>query len=482
MNVQLLEEPELEFGHAGRHVDIRFGIKAHGPVSLADPQAPKEIKLGFVGTATSIEKLLTWLDQCRSPILAKASKKPNLFPSFPGFALDRCFYCDWTTSTEKLQRTIPPRDLKEILEGNTRNEAVKKVVDRFIGECRHLTEHTNADVLICAPPLDLFEKFDMPLGTLDDEETSETDIPEYKIDFHDYLKAISLNLPKPIQFVRPPTYDPDAKHIRSTGNPRGLQDLATRAWNFHTALYYKAKGIPWRLLRRTSDLDSAYVGISFYLSPDKQSIHTSVAQVFNERGEGMVVRGGEAKRSEIDRQVHLSKKGIRDLVTNVLAEYKRHHGNLPARVVIHKTSSFNDHEKDGCNEALKELGVDHRDLLVINDSFVRLYRNGEYPPLRGTFMELDDKSWFLYTRGSVDFYMAYPGMYVPKSLAITPVEIDESPRKLAEEILALTKMNWNNTQFDSSLPITIKAARQVGGILKYATDLPKIEASYAYYM
>jgi len=62
------------------------------------------------------------------------------------------------------------------------------------------------------------------------------------------------------------------------------------------------------------------------------------------------------------------------------------------------------------------------------------------------------------------------------------VEIDESPRKLAEEILALTKMNWNNTQFDSSLPITIKAARQVGGILKYATDLPKIEASYAYYM
>lgn len=482
MNVQLLEEPELEFGHAGRHVDIRFGIKTHGPVSLTDPHAPKEIKLGFVGTATSIEKLLIWLDQCRKPIPAKSSKKPNLFPSFPGFALDRCFYCDWTTSTEKLQRTIPPRDLKEIVDGNSRNDAVKKVVDRFIDECRHLTENTNADVLICAPPLDLFEKFDMPLSTLDDDEAAETDVPEYKIDFHDYLKARSLNLPKPIQFVRPPTYDPDAKQIRSTGNPRGLQDLATRAWNFHTALYYKAKGIPWRLLRRTSDLDSAYVGISFYLSPDKQSIHTSVAQVFNERGEGMVVRGGEAKRSEIDRQVHLSKKGIRDLVTNVLAEYKRHHGNLPARVVIHKTSNFNDHEKDGCNEALKELGVDHRDLLVINDSFVRLYRNGEYPPLRGTFMELDDRSWFLYTRGSVDFYMAYPGMYVPKSLSITPVEIDESPRKLAEEILALTKMNWNNTQFDSSLPITIKAARQVGGILKYATDLPKIEASYAYYM
>jgi hypothetical protein len=59
MNIQLLEEPELEFGNSGRHVDIRFGIKAHGPVSIEDPQAPKEIKLGIVGTAATIEKLTT---------------------------------------------------------------------------------------------------------------------------------------------------------------------------------------------------------------------------------------------------------------------------------------------------------------------------------------------------------------------------------------------------------------------------------------
>jgi hypothetical protein len=97
-------------------------------------------------------------------------------------------------------------------------------------------------------------------------------------------------------------------------------------------------------------------------------------------------------------------------------------------------------------------------------------------------MQLDEANWYLYTRGSVDFYMAYPGMYVPKSLEISVAETDQSPRKLAEEILALTKMNWNNTQFDNALPITIKAARQVGGILKYAIDLPQIEASYAYYM
>lgn len=481
MKLELLEEPELEFGHKGRHIDIRFGIKTNGPLSVEEPDAPRDIKVGIVGTAATIEKLVLWMHECRSQIPGKPSKKPNLFPSFPGFRLDQCFYCDWNTS-DKLQRALPQRNLLEILEKVPRNEAAEKLANLFIDECRYLTEYAAPDVLVVAPPLELFEKFDLPLGAGDEEDSTESDTPEHKVDFHDFLKSRTLNLSKPIQFVRPPTYDPEAKLIRSTGNPRGLQDPATRAWNYFTALYYKARGVPWRLLRRTSDLDSAYVGISFYLSPDKEKTHTSVAQVFNERGEGMIVRGGEAKRSEDDRQVHLTTDAIRELVKNVLAEYKRVHKNLPARVVIHKTSGFNEDEKAGCNEALKGMGVDCHDFLVVGESMVRLYRHGEYPPLRGTFMQLDDENWFLYTRGSVDFYCAYPGMYVPRSLELNPVETDQSPRKLAEEILALTKMNWNNTQFDNALPITIKAARQVGGILKYASDLPKIEASYSWYM
>jgi hypothetical protein len=31
-------------------------------------------------------------------------------------------------------------------------------------------------------------------------------------------------------------------------------------------------------------------------------------------------------------------------------------------------------------------------------------------------------------------------------------------------------MNWNGTQFDGALPITLKAARQVGDILKCVPD------------
>ncbi|MDO8673150.1 MAG: hypothetical protein Q7O66_17230 [Dehalococcoidia bacterium] len=46
----------------------------------------------------------------------------------------------------------------------------------------------------------------------------------------------------------------------------------------------------------------------------------------------------------------------------------------------------------------------------------------------------------------------------------------------------MTKMNWNNTQFDGSAPITIRAARQVSNILKYLGENERIEPRYSFYM
>ena len=53
---------------------------------------------------------------------------------------------------------------------------------------------------------------------------------------------------------------------------------------------------------------------------------------------------------------------------------------------------------------------------------------------------------------------------------------------LAQEILALTRMDWNNTQFDGHVPITVRAAREVGKILKYVSADDPIEPRYAHYM
>ena len=55
-------------------------------------------------------------------------------------------------------------------------------------------------------------------------------------------------------------------------------------------------------------------------------------------------------------------------------------------------------------------------------------------------------------------------------------------RWLCDEIIALTKMNWNNTQFDRQMPITIECARNVGEILKYLDPDDEMQLKYSFYM
>jgi len=127
-------------------------------------------------------------------------------------------------------------------------------------------------------------------------------------------------------------------------------------------------------------------------------------------------------------------------------------------------------------------GVEMLDLLSLGNSHTRLFRDGAYPPLRGTFLSLDARTHVLYTRGSVDFFATYPGMYVPRPLLIRCAQTESTPIFLAREILALTKMNWNNTQFDGDEPITLAAARKVSKILRYAEVGQPIVPRYSFYM
>jgi hypothetical protein len=73
-------------------------------------------------------------------------------------------------------------------------------------------------------------------------------------------------------------------------------------------------------------------------------------------------------------------------------------------------------------------------------------------------------------------------MYIPRPLLLNLHKTEQTPRFLMNEVLALTKMNWNNTQFDGAEPITIQAARQVGSILKYVADDEEVAARYSFYM
>ena len=88
----------------------------------------------------------------------------------------------------------------------------------------------------------------------------------------------------------------------------------------------------------------------------------------------------------------------------------------------------------------------------------------------------------LYLKGSVNFYRTWPGLYVPRPLRMRLEAVQEPPRALAMDILALSKQNWNATNFDGGWPITVRAAQRVGSILKHLDDKDPIQARYSYYM
>jgi hypothetical protein len=59
---------------------------------------------------------------------------------------------------------------------------------------------------------------------------------------------------------------------------------------------------------------------------------------------------------------------------------------------------------------------------------------------------------------------------------------EQTQNFLAREVLALTKMNWNNTQFDGAEPVTLRASRQCSSVLRYCSQGLPIEPRYSFYM
>ena len=489
MRTEFFHEPELEFG-TGRHIDIKFGLMNHGPFDFDNPLAPKKIKLGIVGTPETIKGVAAWLEKCRNGIPAKPSKRPNLFPRFPGFGEGTPLCADFVLDTQ-LQRAIPKNHFDKLCQGPKTDEVLLKIAQLYLDELKYLSEKTTVDVFVCAFPFVLVQFLEQEEDEVDNDTVDQYSergvviIPS-KFILHDHLKAQAMRFGKPTQIIRPSTYD-EQKRLKSkkaSGEKKQLQDEATRAWNLYTALYYKSGGMPWRLVRDESEFSTCYIGVSFYKTLDETKLLTSTAQVFNERGEGVVLRGGTAQISKDDKQIHFSAEDAYNLLKNALQIYQKEHKHFPARVVIHKSSKHNTDEITGFEKALRDFSIEPEmaDFVSVTSSSTRLFRDNLYPPLRGTFLDMEEESYVLYTKGSVDFFSAYPGMYVPRPLEIRCDQVAATPTYLAQEILALTKMNWNNTQFDGKEPITLRCARQVGQILKYFGPDDHYQPYYRFYM
>lgn len=475
---QLLEEPELEFGEGGKHVDPRLGLRDHGPLQ---PALGEKIKIGIIGTSQTVEGFERWLERARNGIAGKSEKQPNLFPPFPGLENENPFRCKFEVLQSAI-RTLPMRDIQDIVSISKHSDAVKSAAELFTDQATAILEGSEKpDVIVAALPFDLIMKVvnEITEGSEDEDGSGHGE----NIDFRDLLKAQTLHLHKPTQIVWPTLWDDNVKIPRKLkGTIRKVQDPATRTWNLLNALYYKAGRAPWRLQRPEDQHKTTYVGIGFYRDLSGQRLLTSTAQMFDERGRGLILRGGRARIDKGDKHPYLDRQDAYDLLLKSLKTYYAQHQHYPARVVILKTSRFEADEADGFQQALKEANIGFRDLVWVSESSpVTMFREGDYPPLRGTMINFMEGA-LLFTRGSVPVYRTYAGLRVPNPLFLRPHSLDSRISDIAKDVLALTKMNWNSTQFDGALPIPIRAARQVGKVLKHVPLGQREATEYSYYM
>ena len=498
IKIEYMEEPKLQFNKYFEYEDSKTGLTEFGPFGINVPGLHcSEIKIGFVGTRKTISGAKGWIEECGSIIESENVKKirtpksdtGSLFDEdilqdkqrvrlekilnrdFVGFNKNSTFQCCFQMN-ERWERIVLPRELDMLLSIEDKQERIWKLVEFFDNQVESLANTSpSPDIIVLALTPEIVDK-------AHSIKLSEN----FYLNFRRAIKARTMKWGIPIQLLQ-----------RRTVIGKGdLQEKATRAWNFCTAQYYKADGIPWR--PTALERDVCFVGINFYIAQDlsdKLTMRSSVSQAFDYLGQGLVLRGDpfEWDTEKHGRAPHLTKIAARKLIRDTLNEYIKVTGRPPRRVVIHKSSEFwgtkhgEYNELDGFYEGIDEIFPRcENDFVALRQTGVRLFREGQYPPLRGTYFSIEDDQHFLYTMGFVPYLETYPGSYVPEPWQIVDHHGGGAPKDIFREILVLTKMNVNNCSFADGMPITRSFSRKIGDIMKHIPEDGIVQPKYKFYI
>ncbi|WP_051050569.1 hypothetical protein [Pseudanabaena sp. PCC 6802] len=381
MKLHLIDEPLLEFAQ-GNHVCPRKGITDFNVYDTKMSARRERIFVGAVGTSDNLAKLSAWLERCSNFIPANSnSKHPTLFPAFCGFNQSSGFKANLLFE-EGITRNINNSDVRKILAITSWNERVDAAIELYYKYVKFLAQNRTVDVIVCIIPTQLYDKIvQEDHESFEDSDRDEEPQDNLETNFRRALKAKTMHLGRPLQLVRESSLE---------SNARGQQDDATKAWNFCTALYYKAnQTVCWKLIANPHRPSICFVGVSFYKSRDRKILHTSLAQIFDELGNGVILRGTPVDLNKEDRQPHLMEKQAYELLQSALSEYRVAMNNSPGRLVMHKSSNYFTDELKGFRQAALESQVNTVDFVTILRTDIRLFRGGIYPPFRGTHIEMD---------------------------------------------------------------------------------------------
>lgn len=453
---RLLSEPSLLFGGGGSHKHPLVGLRTHGPYSR-ESFGSADIRFALITTTT----LYPLARQFLGSLLKEHSPtdRPRYVPPYPGF---KQTYGVGLRPTEGPDVQLSPN----LANAPDPHHAIASALAPAVRQLA--MTRADWDVLVIALPAAWRQWKASADGASD---------------LHDQLKAFAAPLGLPTQIV----WEDRAISFK---HPCSL------SWRLSMALYAKAGGTPWRL-HRTDDADVAYVGLSYAIrGGTADGFVTCCSQVFDADGGGMdFVAYDVGQGVDLDNP-HLTRDQMRAVMSRSVRLYQdRHAGNLPNRIVVHKTTRFRDEEVDGVFDAwdaceeIECVRVQARTpwrgvRLVPAKPGQGPSKPANWPVQRGTLQFLSGRDGLLYVNGTAPGLASGNGNFyqgaksIPSPLLVTRDAGSGPLERMAEDVLALTKMDWNNDALYDPLPVTIKYSQTLARVIGHTRGLP--DAAYPY--
>lgn len=301
-------------------------------------------------------------------------------------------------------------------------------------------------------------------------------------DLHDALKLFCANHHIKVQIIEDKSIV-DNQKLKVT-------------WGLSTGIFTKANGELWH--PRYFDDETAFIGISYSMLSDG-GYYVGCSQLFDSCGNGMRLIINQLKDPKVIREnPYMSKEDAQYVIGNLLrAYYRSSPTSTLKRVVVHKSSDFQQSEIDGINMAL--ASIENVELIQIQEysDWRAVQSNGEYNEgmsgfsvKRGLTTKIDDNKLLIWTHGCIkdhellgnrNYYKG--GRGIPAPILVKRYQGKSSADLIVNEILMLTKMNWNSGDcLYKNLPVTIDFSKIVAKMAKQNIALLNQSYDFRYFM
>jgi hypothetical protein len=457
----ILQEPMLKFDSTPNPATAGHplvGLLDHGPYAGPPTDSVRLATITLDGQKKKLYDFLRGATQAHEP-----SDRRAYVPRYPGFG-----------ALFKADLLPQPGAHVDIRSGEigTGTDAHDRLSDALARAVRHLhTVRDSWDVIVVLLP----EAWE-PLRLSADG----------ALDLHDRLKATAAPLGCPIQMIR------EASALR-------FKYQCSMYWRLSIALLTKAGGVPFRMVQPT-ETDTAYLGLAYAIrGGTADEFVTCCSQVFDAEGGGFEFIAYNVGADRDLENPHLTRDEMRTVMARSTRLYQRRRaGLLPQRLVIHKTTTWREEEVAGVFDAWSPAVPDIECLQVRADTpwtGVALRRgkgssavaNG-WPVDRGSLQYLSEREALLWVAGTAKGVALKGDNYNQAAKALpTPIAFKRyagaGPLEIpASEILALSKLDWNNDALYGMTPVTISYSQRLARMISRVPHLPDDSYQFRLFM